>query len=569
VSHQAIGDYGVIGNMRTTALVGMNGSLDWFCYPRFDSPSVFAAALDAEKGGFFCIAPTLADGIKHKQFYWPETNVLVTRFLSEAGVGQITDFMPIPEGEGESHHHAVVRQLRVVRGTMTFRIECRPVFDHVRTDHQVTLVAGGARFDSPKLSLALSTDVPLERDGPGVVSTLQLQAGESAVFVLRGTQPGAGCSPLATVEAEHLFRRTVEYWRVWLSRCTYQGRWREEVHRSALVLKLLTYEPTGAIVAAPSRSLSENPGGERTRDCRYTWIRDGAYTLCGLLRIGFMDEATRLISWLEDRCQELNEDGSYAQLRLDIYGALMQAIHLYDEGGPPISYDLWQELRQLLNRVCDNWQREQHGIWQAREDRRHFVYSKLMCWVALDRGLALADKRSFPAERDRWLRERDRLYEEIMQRGWSRARHSFVQSYDSDHLDATSLIMPLVHYLSPTDPRMLDTLDAIDRSPRDGGLVEDGLVYRCDRDDGLAGPVGRQASLNMCSFWLVEALSRAGAGDRRRLAAARLTFEQMLGYANHLGLYAEETGPCGEALGNFPHVAAHLALISAACELGA
>ena len=258
--------------------------------------------------------------------------------------------------------------------------------------------------------------------------------------MLRGTQPGAGCSPLATVEAEHLFQRSVEHWRAWLSRCTYQGRWREEVRRSVLVLGLLADEATGAIVAASGCSPPGEANGERGQDQHYTWIRDGADALRALLRIGFMDEATRLVGWLEDRCQELNEDGPQAQPRLDICGALMHAMHRYDQDCTPISYDLWQELRRLLNRVCDDWQREQHGIWQPRGDPHHFVYSKLMCWVALDRGLALTLERSFPAERDRWLRERDRLYEEIMQRGWSRARNSFVQSYDSDRLDATGRI---------------------------------------------------------------------------------------------------------------------------------
>jgi GH15 family glucan-1,4-alpha-glucosidase len=309
------------------------------------------------------------------------------------------------------------------------------------------------------------------------------------------------------------------------------------------------------------------------------------------------------MQWLEARCHELNPDGSlqimygidgrhtlteetldhltgyrnsrpvrigngaYDQLQLDIYGALLDSVYLYNKYGTPISYDLWTELRRMIDWVCENWKREDEGIWEVRGGRRHFVYSKLMCWVAVDRGLRLADKRSFPADRIRWEKIRDEIYEEIMDRGWNAARGAFVQSYGSEALDAANLMMPLVFFLSPTDPRMLSTLDATLRPPSQGGLVEDSLVFRYDpnrTDDGIEGDEG---SFNMCSFWLVEAMTRAGHVDRRRLDAARLVFEQMLGYANHVGLYAEETGPSGEALGNFPQAFTHLALISAAYNL--
>jgi GH15 family glucan-1,4-alpha-glucosidase len=260
-------------------------------------------------------------------------------------------------------------------------------------------------------------------------------------------------------------------------------------------------------------------------------------------------------------------NGAYGQLQLDIYGELMDAVYLYNKYGAPISYDFWVHLRRMTNWVADNWQRPDEGVWEVRGGQRHFVYSKLMCWVAIDRALRLADRRSFPADRERWYRVRDQIYEEIMERGWSDSRQAFVQSYGSEALDASNLIMPLVFFMSPTDPRMISTLDAINRSPEKGGLVSNGLVYRYNLDrtgDGLSGDEG---TFNICTFWLVEAMTRAGRVERHRLNEARLMFEKMLSYANHLGLYAEETGHSGEGLGNFPQAFTHLALISAAFNL--
>ena len=439
-----------------------------------------------------------------------------------------------------------------------------------------------------------------------MVADFTLGEGEKATFVLRrlapedepGRCPGVG-------EAEELFRDTVAYWRRWLSRCTYTGRWREMVHRSALTLKLLSFEPTGAIVAAPTCSLPESIGGPRNWDYRYTWIRDAAFTLYGLLRIGFTEEAARFRDWLKDRWQdadgqgtgplqlmygidgraELTEEtldhlegyrgsrpvrignGAYGQLQLDIYGELMDAVYLHNKYVEPVGYDGWVRLRRLVDWVCDNWKREDEGIWEVRGGRRHFVYSKLMSWVALDRGLRLADKRSFPADRARWLKVRDEIYEEVMAQGWDPRRQAFVQAYGSDALDASSLLMPLVFFMAPNDPRMLSTLDAIRRPLAAGGLAADGLVYRYDPAAAPDGLPGREGTFNMCSFWLVEALTRAGRTDPARLEDARLLFEQMLGYANHLGLFAEQTGNSGEALGNFPQAFTHLALISAAFNL--
>jgi GH15 family glucan-1,4-alpha-glucosidase len=601
--YQPIENYGVIGNLRTAALVGMDGSIDWLCLPHFDSASIFAAILDDRKGGRFRIAPA-CDHVRHKQFYWPDTAILVTRFLHNDGVGEVEDFMPV-RGAGAGSDQ-LIRRVHVVRGKLPFRLECRPAFDYARAAHQCHLSGHGARLDGPGLSLGLAAPLPLRLDGDGVVADFTLGEGEKATFALRRLgpedQPGR-CPNIG--EAEELFRDTVAYWRRWLSRCTYTGRWREMVHRSALTLKLLSFEPTGAIVAAPTCSLPESIGGERNWDYRYTWVRDAAFTLYGLLRVGFTEEAARFRDWLQARWQDTDGDGTgplqlmygidgraelteetldhlegyrgsrpvrigngaYRQLQLDIYGELLDAVYLHNKYVAPVGYDAWIRLRRLVDWLCDNWRRDDEGIWEVRGGRRSFVYSKVMSWVALDRSLRLADKRSFPADRPRWLKVRDEIYEEVMARGWDPRRKAFVQSYGSDALDASILLMPLVFFMAPNDPRMLSTLDAIRRPLAAGGLAADGLVYRYDpavAPDGLAGSEG---TFNMCSFWLVEALTRAGQTDPARLEDARLLFEQMLGYANHLGLYAEQTGASGEAIGNFPQAFTHLALISAAFNL--
>ena len=521
-------------------------------------------------------------------------------------MAEITDYMPLDEPGKWRGRHQLVRRVAVVRGTMPFRMECRPAFNFARDQHEIRACgADVVTFHSPNLSLGLATNLPLKQDDRGgVAAEFTLHEGQCANFLLEEVPSGADCSEaLSDAEAHALFARTVSFWRRWISKCTYTGRWREMVYRSALVLKLLTFEPTGAIVAAPTCSLPESLGEGRNWDYRYTWIRDAAFTLYGLLRIGFTGEASRFMHWLEERCHELTEEGSlqtmyrldgghriaeetldhlsgykdsrpvrignaaYEQQQLDIYGALMDSVYLYNKYGSPISYQLWRDLRRLLNWVCDHWQEKDYGIWEVRGGPQQFVYSKLMCWVALDRGLRLADKRSFPADREKWLATRDKIYEEILSLGWSQKRQSFVQSYGGDSLDAASLIMPLVFFMSPTDPRMLKTLDAINRSRSHGGLMSNSLVYRYDVKESADGLAGEEGTFNMCTFWLVEALTRSGRVDRRRLEEARLIFEKMLGYANHLGLYAEETGACGEALGNFPQAFTHLGLISAAFNL--
>jgi GH15 family glucan-1,4-alpha-glucosidase len=599
--YQPIENYGVIGNMRTVALAGMHGSIDWFCYPDIDSPSVFGALLDDAKGGRFRIAP-VDESVRRKQFYWPSTNILVTRFFSDEGIVELQDFMPLRRGSILPGR--IYRRVRCVLGKVRFRVECRPAFDYGRQSHQLTLSRQGARFDSPHLSLCLSSSVPLEEgEGKSARAEFILDHGQSELFILGGCSQGDDLPPIpGESEAEDIFRETVEYWRCWLSACCYHGRWREHVLRSALLLKLLTFQPTGAIVAAPTCSLPEVLGGIRNWDYRYTWIRDAAFTVYAFLRIGFKEEAAAFIDWMtrftaydprvDQRAHTLFTvhgdlhvpeqilthwegyrasapvrvgNAAVSQFQSDIYGEAMDSLYLYNKYVSPISYDFWTRIRDRLDWVCENWQRPDSGIWEVRGPQQHFVYSKIMNWVALDRGIRLAEKRSFPAQRARWVEQRDLIYEEVMSRGWNPDRNAFTQSYGSQDLDASLLIMPLVFFMAPTDPRMLGTLDAILKDPADGGLVSDSLVHRYP--PGADALPGDEGTFNMCSFWLVEALTRAGQSDPAKLEQARIIFERMLGYANHLGLYAEQTSCQGEALGNFPQAFTHLALISSAFNL--
>jgi GH15 family glucan-1,4-alpha-glucosidase len=495
--------------------------------------------------------------------------------------------------------------VRVLRGTMRFRLQCQPAFNYARDKHAIRILQGGAHFQARPLDLVLKSSIAFKHSGTGVFAEFKLSEGRRRSFELQAFSGGKHETPTRQLEgeAEQLFRETVDYWRHWVAKSTYRGRWREMVQRSALVLKLLTFEPTGAIVAAPTCSLPESIGSVRNWDYRYAWIRDAAFTIYSLMRIGYTDEAMQFASFLDARCHELEPDGSlqtvygidgrsmlkektldhldgymgsrpvrigneaYRQLQLDISGELMDSMYLYNKYGAPISYELWSYLRRLTNRVCKHWMDKDDGIWEVRNGRHHFVYSKMMCWVAVDRAIRLATKRSFPADWRSWMRTRDQIYETVMQRGWSESKQTFVQSFDRDALDSSLLLMPLVFFVAPHDPRMIQTIDAINRSPRDGGLGSAGLVFRYKVENAPDGLQGTEGTFNICSFWLVEALTRASKDDPTRLQDARVLFEQMLGHANHLGLYAEQIGPRGQALGNFPQALTHLSLISAAFNL--
>ncbi|MFJ9360727.1 glycoside hydrolase family 15 protein [Streptomyces mirabilis] len=591
-----IAEHGLIGDLRSAALVGTNGTIDWYCCPRFDAPSVFASILDAERGGSFELAPDVPT--RTKQFYFPDTNVLITRFFADDGVGEIQDFMPVVDDSREADRHRLIRRVVCVRGALPFRARVAPRFEYGTAPHTVHAEAGQAVFASASLRLALTSTVPIEVDGPDVWSLFKLHEGEAAVFTI--DKIGGDVAPrfCAVAEAEREFNATVRYWRRWLSQSRYRGRWREMVHRSALTLKLLTYAPTGAIVAAPTTSLPEQIGGERNWDYRYVWIRDAAFCVYAMLRLGFTDEAEAFMGFVTehvqrapdgptgptgplqimygiDGCRDLPErelphlegyrgsapvrvgNAAVDQLQLDIYGALVDSLYLYDKWGKPISSAHWDSISELVDWVCDHWDQPDEGVWETRGGRKTFLYSRLMCWVAIERAMRLARHRGLPADMVRWGAVRDTIYRRIMSHGWSAERHAFTQYEDSDILDASLLMMPLAKFIAPTDPKWLATLDALGED-----LVSDSLVYRYDPQASPDGLQGEEGTFSICSFWYVEALTRAG-----RLDEARLAFEKMLTYANHLGLYAEEIGHTGEQRGNFPQAFTHLALISAAFNL--
>lgn len=590
-----ISDHGLIGDLRSVALVTTDGTIDWYCCPDFDAPSVFAAILDAERGGCFELAAAVP--AHTKQFYFPDTNVLITRFFTEDGVGEVQDFMPVtgkPEPT-EENRHRLIRRVLCVRGSLPFRMRAAPRFEYGARPHTLRLVGDLAVFESEALSLALTSTVPLEADGPDARADFKLAEGETAVFALDRVGGEVAPRHCAHRDAEEQFGTTVRYWRHWLSSSRYRGRWREMVHRSALTLKLLTYAPTGAIVAAPTTSLPEELGGERNWDYRYVWMRDAAFCVYALLRLGFSEEARAFMGFVSQHVspgagrpsgplqimygidgrtdlaeRELGHLEGYRgsapvrvgnaaaeQLQLDIYGALVDSFYLYDKWAEPISSEQWEHVCALVDWVCAHWDQPDEGIWETRGGRRNFLYSRLMCWVAIERAVRMANRRGLPADLPRWQTSRDTIYRRIMSHGWSEARRAFVQHEDGDVLDAAVLMMPLTKFIAPTDPKWLSTLDSLTED-----LVSDSLVYRYDPEASPDGLRGDEGTFSICSFWYVEALTRAG-----RLDEASLAFEKMLTYANHLGLYAEEISHTGAQQGNFPQAFTHLSLISAAFNL--
>ncbi len=592
MSYQPIENYGLVGDMHTIALVGMDGSIDFMAFPEFDSPTIFAGMLDYSRGGRFQLSPVFDDA-RTKQLYFPETNILLTRFLSDDGVAEVSDFMPVRDTE--THGRSIVRRARCVRGHVRFRMVCAPRFDYGRAEHGVRqederhVVFESRGADGT--AVRLRAQVPIEVKGGDGVAEFTLNHGESAYFILEQAQAIDDSPACAEGYVNDAFNHTGTFWQRWSRRSRYTGRWRGIVQRSALALKLMTSQRHGSIVAAPTFGLPEELGGERNWDYRYVWIRDASFTLYALIRLGYTEEAAAFMHWIEARCNELNPDGSLQimygldgrhelpertlphlegyrgsspvrigngaadQLQLDIYGELMDSVYLFNKYGDPISYDLWRNLVRLINWVCDNWDQPDEGIWEVRGGRHDFLYSRLMCWVAIDRGVRLALKRSFPAPLDRWLVNRDTIYKQIMNDFWNTGLGAFVQTRGGAYLDASCLLMPLVRFIAPTDPRWLSTLRAVDNT-----LVDDSLVFRYRMGNSAAdGLDGDEGTFNMCTFWYVECLARAGELDK-----ARFYFEKMLGYANHLGLFSEELGPRGEHLGNFPQAFTHLGLISAA-----
>jgi GH15 family glucan-1,4-alpha-glucosidase len=587
-----VSEHGLIGDLHCVALVGTNGTIDWHCCPSFDAPSVFGSLLDADRGGSFALAPEAP--AKTRQYYLPDTNVLITRFFARDGVSEIQDFMPVG-GPAEEQRHRVIRRVLCVRGAMSFRARIAPRFNYGTDPHALTETEAGLIFTASSLTVCLTATVPVEHDDRDVTAEFSLTEGESAVFALDEASGGAEPRPCSAEEAWELGEATTEFWRRWLSASRYRGRWREIVHRSALTLKLLTYAPTGAIVAAPTTSLPEQIGGERNWDYRYVWIRDAAFCIYALLRLGFTSEADAFMRFILelapmgegsasgqmqvmygiDGRTELPErelrhlagylgsrpvrvgNGAAKQLQLDIYGELMDSVYLYDRWHQPISSAQWDAITVGAEWLCDHWDQPDEGIWETRGGPKKFLYSQLMCWVAMERAVRLAMRRGLPANLERWQTVRDAIYRRIMDRGWSPELKAFTQYEGGTVLDAAVLMMPLVKFISPTDPKWLSTLDALTAS-----LVSDSLVYRYDPQASPDGVRGEEGTFSVCSFWYVEALTRAG-----RLDEARLAFEKMLTYANHVGLYAEQISRAGEQQGNFPQALTHLALISAAYNL--
>jgi GH15 family glucan-1,4-alpha-glucosidase len=602
MDYPLIADHGLIGDLQTAALVSTHGSIDWFCTPRFDSPSVFGAILDRQQGGHFRIRPT-QDAFATKQLYLPDTAVLITRFLTEDGVGEVVDFMPVTRGTQATENHRIVRLLRCVRGRMEFDLDIAPRFDYGRQAHKVNVSENGVAFESNGSSVTLHLvrepdDVrlvaPRPQAGDSIHVSFPLEAGQVRGLILETAADGPP-RQVRVAEVQQLMDETVSFWRTWVAQSTYTGRWREMLHRSAITLKLMTYAPSGGLVAAPTAGLPEQIGGERNWDYRFTWIRDASFSVYALLRMGFTEEAAAFAGWLGDRVQEkaggasgpLNimyrvdgssdlfeetlehwegyrgsrpvriGNGAADQLQLDIYGEAMDSIYLGDQNGLTIGHRGWLAIRDILDWLTDNWDQPEEGIWETRGGRKNFTYGRVMTWTAFDRAIRLAATRGRPGPLDKWAGARDAIYDQVMTEAWNEERGAFVQEYDSKVLDSSLLRMPTVGFIAPQDPMWLSTLKAMDTE-----LVSDSLVYRYDPAASPDGLRGSEGTFSLCTFMYVDALGKAG-----RLDEARLTFEKMLTYANHLGLYSEEIAVTGEQIGNFPQAFTHLALIDAAMTL--
>jgi GH15 family glucan-1,4-alpha-glucosidase len=594
VDYPPIADHGLIGDLQTAALVATDGTVDWLCLPRFDSPSVFAALLDCRKGGRFAITPVRHHHVS-TQMYLPNTAVLVTRFLSEGGVAEVADFMPISNPTVATDRHRLVRQVTGIRGSVRLNVRVEPRPDYGRAGYRTVVRDHGVVFEGePKL--ALSSTWPLMVDNGDVTAQFTIHAGEVGAMVLESGR-AARPAPIGQRHQAAIFSETVDYWRNWLATGTYRGRWREAVERSAMALKLMQYAPTGALVAAPTAGLPEQIGGERNWDYRYTWIRDASFSVGALLRLGYLEEALSMGQWLRDRYEERESgdgpplaimyrvdgssdlaeetldhfegyrksspvrigNGAADQLQLDIYGEAMDSVYATVQGlpGEPIPDRGWRHLVAITDWLCENWDQPDEGIWETRGGRKPFTYGRLMSWVAFDRAIKLARDAARPAPLERWIAARDAIYETIMSKAWNPELQAFVQYEGSDVLDASALLMPATGMISPVDEKWRSTLAAMEET-----LVSDSLVYRYDPEASPDGLRGAEGTFSLCTGWYVDALTRS-----RRLEEARLVSEKMLTYANHVGLFSEEIGLTGELLGNFPQAFTHLSLINAAVNL--
>ncbi|KKA28439.1 hypothetical protein TD95_005313, partial [Thielaviopsis punctulata] len=650
-----IEDYGMIGNMHTCALIGIDGALDFMCWPDFDSPSIFCRLLDKDKGGYFSIAPPQSRSCTTKQQYLPSSCILQTRYIHEDGVVDLIDFFPRPKSTDlptrrthtpyrqttrvqEELKKWLVRRVECIRGTMTMDVEIFPAFGYAKKPHVTTLFqeectqthsqSKTATFHSDDVKLQLDVTVDKgENDGTsdgkcpiisfskaskngmlgeGIVASVTLSEGQAVSFVLRNDIKQHVTTSITTEILDLQQHDTQSFWYKWISKSKYKGRWREVVNRSLMILKMLTYEPTGAIVAAPTFSIPEDIGGTRNWDYRYSWVRDSSFTIYILLRLGFVAEADAYMEFMMERIKysrgpdgalpimftiqgetdipevELDHmdgyhgsrpvrigNGAAFHQQFDIYGELMDAVYLYNKYGKPVSWDDWVLVRNMLDFVLTLVNNPDMSIWEVRNHKQNFTYSKIMLWVAFDRGLRLAEKRCLPCpSRAKWMEARDNLMEEVMDKGYNQELKCFVQSYENNTLlDSSILIAPLVFFISPNDPRFLNTINKILEPPEKGGLTSTGLVYRYDTEKSTDGVGGREGAFSMCTFWLVEALTRASIYDLKYAPYAVNLFENMLSFSNHLSMFSEEISRSGEQLGNTPQAFSHLALISAAFNL--
>ncbi|KAM0333792.1 hypothetical protein ACHAPQ_005246 [Fusarium lateritium] len=638
--------------MHTCALVGIDGSIDYMCWPDFDSPSVFCRLLDKDKGGHFFISPPADVSCTTKQQYLPSSCILQTRSIHEDGVVDVVDFFPRPRSTQVTTRGAklnayreatkvqdelkkwLVRRVECIRGSMNLDIELFPSFNYGRDEHVTTLTQAthcatdakslAATFRSEDTQLQL--DVAIEKgenetscplitfrkekrpgvNGEGLVASIRIEEGQTISFVLRNDIEQHVTENITVDVLDAQQHATQSFWYNFIGQSNYKGRWREVVSRSLMILKMMTYEPTGAIVAAPTFSIPEAIGGARNWDYRYCWIRDSSFTIYILLRLGFKAEADAYMEFIMERfvhsrgpdgglpimftirgetdIPELTLDhlegyrgsspvrignGAAFHQQFDIYGELMDAIYLYNKYGKPVPWDVWKAVREILDYVLTILDDPDMSIWEVRNNKQHFTYSQIMLWVAFDRGLRLADKRCFPCpNRSKWMEARDNLYERIMEKGYNEDMKCFVQSFESrTMLDSSILIAPLVFFISPCDPRFLNTLDRILLPPEKGGLTSTGLVYRYDTEISDDGVGGQEGAFSMCTFWLVEAMTRAAVYEPKYLVRAVNLFENMLGFSNHLCMFSEEIARSGEQLGNTPQAFSHLALISAAFNL--
>jgi GH15 family glucan-1,4-alpha-glucosidase len=592
VRRQPISAYGMIGDMRTAALIGLDGAIDWCCLPRFDSGSVFAALLDSERGGTWAIRPE--GSWTSTQRYLPRTNILETTFRTADGaIVRVTDFMPVGEnGRPSGIHPEIHRHLRCTRGRVTMSMLFMPRFEYgARTTRLELLRAGLFATDRTDQVLTLSSAKPFEWVVEQSIATtrFQLEKGEARWLVLRYDDDDI--HPVDRYESALKLDVTAAFWQRWSARVRYRGPFRGMVKRSALALKLMTHAETGAVIAAPTTSLPETVGGSRNWDYRFVWLRDAAFTLAALHAVGHYREADQFMRFLKRVCRheggghlqimygidgrrDLVErqldhlsgylgsrpvrvgNGAAGQMQLDVYGEVMETADIWRRNHE-MTEGTWRVLRGLVDWVSRNWHLPDSSIWEVRGEVRHYVFSKVMSWVALDRGIRIAEELSLESNTTSWRAARDALGSEIMERGWSVRRQSFVQSYDEEVLDAALLAIPMVRFLPWTDPRVHSTVLTIAREL----TTQDGeLVYRYRHPDGLEGQEG---AFSICTFWLAQALAMIGQKDR-----AERVFRRMLRHANHVGLYSEEIDPAsGDFLGNFPQALTHIALINCAAAL--